>query len=230
MHANQHCFFQGPCPSLSFSGTSNHASAPSLLPSQMMPAQAPAFNLGLNLNLPTSSVHPSTFFSPSIAPVGTDVGHIKNLMDISEHAQPSFGLITGTAKAFAKDALPESAKSLGVLVSAATAGKKLSERIQDSLDSGVSKTEAYTCESARTLSEELTGKLIKNGIVGGIPPYLTMAAANPALAITVPFVLPLLPEAYKGAQTFSEVVGHVTHQTCHQAFDVAKQLSQGPKP
>lgn len=230
MHNNQQGFFHSQCPDLSFAGSTAHVATPSLLPTSLMPAQQTPFNLGLDLKLPTpsfSGFNQATFTTTSAI---TEGAQIKAISDVTIPSHTSMGFVTGTIRSFAKDYIPKEVKPAGMLISAATAGKKLSERIQDSSDNGMPAAEAYTCETARTLAEELTGKLIKGSIVGGIPPYLAAAATNPALALSVPLVLPAIPDAYKGAQIAAEIVGNTANHACHAAFDLAKELSQGPKP
>lgn len=229
MPNNQQSIFSLQCPSLSFAGPSSHSITPSLLPSSLMPAQTPAFGLGLDLKLPTPSFSQLTFTGVTAASVELKGVQVKDISDVSIPKHPSMGMVTGTVKHFAKDYIPKEAKSAGMVASAVTAGKKLSDRIQDSLDHGTPVAEAYACETARTLSEELSGKLIKGTIVGGIQPYLAAAVANPALAVSVPFVLPIVPEAYKGAQIASEVIGNSANKLCHDVFKSARELSQGPK-
>lgn len=141
---------------------------------------------------------------------------------------PGMGMITGTVKAFLKDELPlpPATKVLGVAVNAGIAGKKLADNIQKALDEGQSPAEAYTCQTVKTVTEEVSAKAIKGAIVRGIPPYLSAATTSPALAITVPVVLPLIPEAYQGAQTFATGLGNSAETLCHKGFGFAKQLTK----
>jgi hypothetical protein len=142
---------------------------------------------------------------------------------------PSLGLLKGTAAAFFKSeevAIPVALKNLGLVASAAHAGKNLSNNIQVALEQGQPPTEAYACQTAKILAEELTGKALKGLVVGGIPPYLTAAAASPPLALSVPVVLPMIPSAYQGAQTAAIIAGNAAEIACHQGFHAARQLTK----
>lgn len=182
---------------------------------------------------PFYALPPPTF--PSVTPfLGSGPvsapNFIANLMpDLPEQKPPGAGLAIGTVKAFLKAEdiqLPSAVKTVGVAVNAALTGKKLAENIQDALDAGQSAEEAYLCQTAKTITEELSGKIFKGAVVGGIPAYLAAAVASPPLAATVPIVVTLIPPAYQGAQTAAKVVGKTTETICHQGFDLAKQLTQ----
>lgn len=140
---------------------------------------------------------------------------------------PGTGLLTGTARAFLKDELPPETRLIGTVASAAIAGHKLAENITRAENAGQTPAEAIGCQTARTVTQELTGKLSKGAIVAGIPTYLTAAVASPGLAATLPVVLPLIPIAYQGAEQLAEAVGNLTEEACHNAFERARQLSKG---
>jgi hypothetical protein len=202
-------FFSKQDYNLSFSGNTHQ-------PSLMGPTtSSPSFNLGVDLSIKSPDfglqIPSSVASSPSIFDV-----QIK---------EPGFGLVMRTATALID--LPKEVKQIGLISSAAIAGKKLSENIDKSLDSGQPVEEAYACQTVRTLSEELSGKSMKGLITGGIVPYLTAATTNPLLAATVPVVLPLIPTAYQGAQVAASVVGNVAEQACHSAFDSARKIANG---
>lgn len=190
------------------------------------------FNLGMNLNLPQPS------FSLPTLPVLPNNGSLpqassENILNVSIKP-PGVGLLTGTTKGLLKEIdlspSPEVNALLkmgGVVVSAAQAGKRLATNIDKALDAGQPRAEAYICESARTLTEEVTGKLLKGAIVGGIPPYLAASIGSPPLAATIPVILPLIPQAYSGAQIAGQISGNAANTACHAGFDYARQLSGG---
>ncbi len=140
---------------------------------------------------------------------------------------PGTGLITGTVKAFIKDDLPPQAKTVGTFVSAAIAGHKLADNVTKAENEGQTKAEAWGCQTARTITQEVTGKVVKGAIVGGIPTYLLAASTPSPLTLTVPFVLPLIPTAYQGAEMLAHAVGNATEDACHSAFEAARRLTKG---
>lgn len=139
---------------------------------------------------------------------------------------PGMGLITGTVKAFVKDELPPVMKTVGTVGSAVIVADKLVGNIQKALDQGESKEEAYTCETVKTLSEEMSGKVLKGMVVNGIPAYVETATMYPPLALTVPIVATLIPQAYQGAQNVSKVIGEGMGSLCHHGFDLAKKMTK----
>lgn len=139
---------------------------------------------------------------------------------------PGVGLVVGTVKAFLKDTLPPSAKIAGTVVSAGITASKLVENIDKALDEGESTEEAYTCQIVKTVVEEVSGKIMKGSIVNGIPPYLAAAVASPPVALTVPIVVPLIPQAYQGAQTAATVLGGTAENICHKGFSLAKKIAK----
>lgn len=153
------------------------------------------------------------------------VASIPNVL-LPDHQSSGVGVVGATAKVFLKDELPPQMKTVGVVASAAMAGHKLANNIQLAEDAGVPKTQAIVCQTVGTLSEELTGKVLKGAVVGGLPPYFAAAATNPALALTVPVVVPLVPSAYQGAQMVAHAVGNAATSGCNNAFEMARQLSQ----
>jgi hypothetical protein len=147
------------------------------------------------------------------------------LPELPDTSKPAgLGLLTGTVKVFLKDELPPAAKVAGTVISAAMAGKKLADNIQQALNAGQPANEAYVCQTVRTVTEELAGKTFKGAIISGIPPYLAAAAANPPLAATIPVIVPLIPQAYQGAQAAANVTGRVVEAACHRGFDFARKL------
>lgn len=175
------------------------------------PVATPIFHFNLASSLP-----------PSLPPAPLIVAHLPLS---SDPKPPGIGLVTGTAKAFLKDELPPVTKTVGVIASAAIAAKKINDGANKALDQGQPTGEAYTCQTAKVLAEELSGKWMKGAIVGGIPPYLAAATTSLPIAATVPVVLPLIPQAYQGAQATAQRVGEAAEATCHNAFDLARQLS-----
>jgi hypothetical protein len=158
-------------------------------------------------------------------PVQIAIGNLlPNLPEIQK--PPGMGMIGGTVKSFLKNELPPSTKVIGVAVSAGIAANKLAHNIQTALDGGQSPAEAYICQTSKTITEELSGKVLKGAIVGGIPPYFAAAASSPPLAATIPVIVPLIPQAYQGAQTTSKIVGEATEAICHHGFDRARQLNK----
>lgn len=140
---------------------------------------------------------------------------------------PGAGLLTGTARAFLKDELPPETRIIGTVASAAIAGHRLAANITRAENEGQTPAEAIGCQTARTITQELTGKLSKGAIVAGIPTYLSAAVASPPLAATLPVVLPLIPIAYQGAEQLAQAVGNLTEEACHNAFERARQLTKG---
>lgn len=230
MYSNRYNFFKDESTS-SLLYEHQNITACSLSSKHACPNQNPNY-LDLDLQLPTFPNIPIDLGPPINLPgstINTPVSTViseSNTSNLSIN-QPGIGLITGTIQALNPDLLPAATKPIGMLFSAATAGKKLKNRIQDSLDQGISPAEAYTCQTAKTITEELSGKLIKGAIVGGIPTYLAAAVASPPIAATLPIVLPLIPIAYQGADATSKVTGNTTEQACHSAFEYARQLSGG---
>lgn len=136
------------------------------------------------------------------------------------------GLIQGTAKAFLKDAIPPAVGVVGLVASAAIAGHKLAENIDKALDDGQSRGEAYVCQTAKTVTQEVAGKVFKGAVVAGIPTYMAAAVVDPPLAAAAPVVFTLIPTAYQGAQQSAAFLGNVAEMGCHKGFEFARKLSE----
>lgn len=196
------------------------------------PWQQPSFSL-LSGAHPQPNYHlvPSlslTPYQPPAAITSVALGALPALPDLN--APPGIGLVTGTFKELVKMEeidlkIPNSLKTIGTVFSAAHTAEKLVKNIDGALDEGQSPAEAYVCQTAKTLTEEFAGKALKGMIVGGIPPYLAAAASSPALAVTVPFVLPQIPPAYQMAQGTAKGLGSAAESICHSGFDAARKLT-----
>ena len=218
----------------------------------------PSFNLGLDLTYatPTFNLPAATAAMPSLPPTPAftmpvfgsplhsapqptfSLSPLPNTLPTL--TSPSFhssgephssgsGVVTGLAKVLVKDQLPPAAKTVGVAASAVFAARKLVDQSEKAILEGQSPAEAYTCQTANVLTEEVSGKVMKGAVVSGIIPYLEAAVAFPPLAVTIPAVAAALPEAYKGASTAAHSLGRGAEDICHSVFDQARQLSNGGK-
>lgn len=170
---------------------------------------------------------PTPVFGFNFAPPQPLASSVSSVaLPLSDYNPSGFGVVPATATAFLKDQLPPGVKTVAVVAKAAMTGHNLANNIQRAEDAGQSIAEAAVCQTVNTLAEEVSGKVMKGFIVGGIPPYLAAATTNPALAATVPVVLPLIPDAYRGAQVVAHGVGTVAENGCHGAFEMARKLSQ----
>lgn len=175
----------------------------------------PAFSLGVDTNFGTFST-PSVYSEQETSPSFT----------LSQSGSASaLGLYGRTAKAFIKAEnpsfqVPPALKMVGVAGSAAIVAGKLIHNIDEQERLGHSTAQAYTCGTVRTFAEELTGRSLKTAVVAGVPGYFAAVVTNPPLAATLPFVLPLIPDAYQGAHQTGVFAGQFAEGLCNQGFDI----------
>lgn len=182
-------------------------------------------------NLPTLAV--PEYKAPEI-PKDLAANAMPVLPDLSK--PPGVGIAKGTAKAAAKTVfkakypnakIPKSAKAAGTAYSAYKTAEKLVDKIDEAMDNGESVAEATACQTAQVIVEEVVGGIFKGAVVGGIPAYMTAAVAEPIIAMTMPFVLPKIPDAYQAAQAGGSLAGNTAEWICHKGFEAAEKISKG---
>lgn len=201
-----------------------------------------AISLGVNLKLP--GVNVEKYGIPGVindhrqtlrpTPVfGFDFSSTSNsanlttssLLSVLSSAETSTSLsIPSSAAIECLDLLEGSASyksklnTISTVVDAALSGKALADDIRIAIESGQSKKEAIACQTIKAITKGILGDSFTGAITAGIPIYLAAARIDPRIQLTLPFVLPLIPLAYKGADTSALLLGRVAESACRASF------------
>lgn len=117
-----------------------------------------------------------------------------------------------------------------MIVSTAQTGQQLAKNITNAQDQGQPDSQAYTCQTARTLVEAGTTAIGSSLIGSGFVPYAAVIAQYPLVGATVPFVAPAVATANEGVKALAKAAGDATEGACNQTFQNASDQSSASAP
>lgn len=155
----------------------------------------------------------------------TNTGSSSPFPEVSQAPSASYAeLVTDVGVEMVKKKHPY-VGTLNDFSSNAVAAQNLSRNIHQSINAGQSPTQAYTCQTMKTVIKEGATRFLQDAIVGAIPEYAAVAMLDPLVATTIPLAVSQIPKAYQRSEDLGGILGQGAEDACNQAFDYVNNVA-----